>query len=107
MLTITGNRRSGKTTKAIMTAFATRSILVVPNHTQVKIIQRQARELGFPIEVVAATDYFTKHTGQKRRAVVDELDWVLHEIFRADIIAATISGAGLENEEDDNEKYYR
>lgn len=96
MIIFANSRRSGKTSEAIKLAASTHSLLIVPQQMMADCVEMQAREMGYPVEVVSAKYYFDKMKfgGLRRddRIVIDELDTVLREIFGCDVIMATTTG---------------
>ncbi len=100
MIIISDSRVSGKTTEAIKLASATRSVLVVPTGDVARMTRRHADEMKFPVEVYPAREYFEKVYRRNpiygtRPVIIDELDWVLREVFGAKVIMATTTGAML------------
>lgn len=103
MIIMSDTRKSGKTTNAIKMACATKSVLIVPSGAVEECVRRQARALGYPVNVCVARNYFKDvlHRGGVRRGervVIDELDSVLRELFGCEIILATTTGVMIQAE---------
>lgn len=101
MIIFANSRVSGKTTEAIKLASSTHSILIVPTEDVAKMVERMAREMNYPVNVASARRYFKSCYGHKTfrgndRIVIDELDWVLREIFGCEVIMATTTGMTAE-----------
>ena len=98
MIIFAKKRRSGKTTEAIKLASSTKSLLIVPTSNYASCVRRLAMELGYPVNVATANEYFGKtmrRYGMPRfqeRIVIDELDVVLKEVFDCEVIMATATG---------------
>lgn len=95
MIIYANSRKSGKTTEAIKLAASTHSVLVVANREMVRFIERQSREMNYPVQVVSAEDFFnprSRYMREKVSVVIDELDSVLMSLFRCEVIMATTTG---------------
>ena len=78
MIIHAGSRHSGKTTKAIIMAASTKSLLLTPNSTMADYIRSVARDIGYHVETVSIQHYLEyKQHYRGRKLVIDELDTVL------------------------------
>lgn len=94
MKMILGNRGSGKTTKAIATAYANNAILIVGGSRQAKAIKAKAEQIGMNIEVVGMPTYLEGIKNDKylgKPVVIDELDYVLSSFIEGSVLACTSS----------------
>ena len=113
MIIHTGARRSGKTTKAILLAHSTKALMIVHSEDMAKYIRRQSEEMGYPVEVMGVQHYLNHRQGfRDQKLVIDEMDMVLRQVFRADVIMGTTTGVsinnlGLEYEERIEDKWLR
>lgn len=95
MIIYANSRKSGKTTKAIKLAAATHSLLIVQNREMVRCVERQSREMNYPVQAVSAEEFFdprNRYGREKVSVVIDELDNVLTSLFRCEVIMATTTG---------------
>ena len=95
MIIYANSRKSGKTIKAIKLAASTQSILIEPNQDMAMFAERQAMEMGYPVRVISARNYFNPRSMGRckgERIVIDELDSVLRSIFGCEVIMATTTG---------------
>ena len=98
MIIHAGSRHSGKTTKAILMAASTKSLLLTPNSIMADYIRSMARDMGFHVETVSIKHYLEyKEHYRGRKLVIDELDTVLREAFGGGVIMATTTGATMEH----------
>lgn len=98
MIIHAGSRYSGKTTKAIIMAASTKSLLLTPNSTMADYIRKTANDMGYHVETVSIQHYLEyKQHYRGRKLVIDELDTVLREAFGGDVIMATTTGATMEH----------
>lgn len=95
MIIYANSRKSGKTTEAIKLAASTHSVLVVANREMARLVERQSREMNYPVRVISAEDFFNpknRDGREKESVVIDELDIVLRKLFRCEVIMATTTG---------------
>ena len=98
MIIHTGTRRSGKTTKAILLANSTKALMIVHSEEMAKYIRRQSEEMGYPVEVMGVQHYLNHRQGfRDQKLVIDEMDMVLRQVFRADVIMGTTTGVSINN----------
>ena len=108
-----GNRRSGKTTKAIDCAYLTDSLLVIPATQSVGLIRDQADEYlartygakPRAIGIVSVRDVLNNHLRGKnvKNVVIDELDWTLDSVLHHSGVNANVLLA-TRNVEDYNQR---
>lgn len=108
MIIYANSRKSGKTTEAIKLAASTHSVLVVANREMAHFVERQAEKMNYPVQAVSAEDFFNprnRYGREKVSVVIDELDIVLRNLFKCEVIMATTTGCKLtinENEQPDS-----
>lgn len=95
MIVINGGRGTGKTTRLIMLAASTNSIIVTHDAQAAKNIMVLSKEIGYPVEAVSAHAFFDeRYRGKKTTNIlIDELDAVLEGAFGVNVIASSIYGA--------------
>ncbi len=107
MIIFAGKRKSGKTTEAIKLASSTHSILIEPTTETAKCVQRQSHEMGYPVQVISAEQYFHRRDRGEHphySVVIDELDIVLERLFGCNVIMATTTGCEIKSEANDIER---
>lgn len=90
MLTIVGDRRSGKTTALIRLSELTGARIVCPNAYMADAVWRQARRTGHGIERPVAFDALARERPRGNRTIlVDELEPILYRMGY-DCLAVTV-----------------
>lgn len=95
MIIYANSRGSEKTANAIKMAASTNSVLVV-SQERVDVIEKQAIEMGYPIHVISAKQYFNRRNERGcrdcERIVIDDIDTVLRNLFGCEVVMATTIG---------------
>ena len=88
MKILKGYRGCGKTTYAIKEAFKTGAILVTGSVHMKEFIEHISREeMNMPIKVLSVRELMdrknrTIYRGEKEKIIIDQLEWVLYEMFK-------------------------